>query len=111
LAASTVADGLQRLEPLFTPVYQALKERNGQSFYRQADETRWHVFVDHEGRSNHCWWLWAFSGLDTVVYCLDPSRSHTVPETYYPTMSKVVSSSTACPPTRPWRRSKAASFS
>jgi transposase len=84
LAAGTVADGLQRLEPLFVPVYEALKERNGQSFYRQADETRWYVFVEHEGKSNHCWWLWAFSGLDTVVYCLDPSRSHTVPEEYYP---------------------------
>lgn len=84
LAAGTVADGLQRLEPLFTPVYEALKERNGQSFYRQADETRWYVFVEHDGKSNHCWWLWAFSGEDTVVYCLDPSRSHTVPEEYYP---------------------------
>jgi transposase len=84
LAAGTVADGLRRLEPLFTPVYDALKERNGQSFYRQADETRWYVFVEHDGKSNHCWWLWAFSGEDTVVYCLDPSRSHTVPEEYYP---------------------------
>ena len=84
LAAGTVADGLQRLEPLFTPVYEALKERNGQSFYRQADETRWYVFVEHEGKSNHCWWLWAFSSEDTVVYCVDPSRSHTVPEKYYP---------------------------
>src|SRR5262249_8041225 len=84
LAAGTVADGLQRLEPLFTPVYEALKERNGQSFYRQAHETRWYVFVEHDGKSNHCWWLWAFSGEDTVVYCLDPSRSHTVPEEYDP---------------------------
>lgn len=84
LAAGTVADGLQRLEPLFRPVYEALKERNGQSFYRQADETRWYVFVEHDGKSNHSWWLWAFSGEDTVVYCLDPSRSHTVPEAYYP---------------------------
>jgi transposase len=84
LAAGTVADGLQRLEPLFTPVYDALKERNGQSFYHQADETRWYVFVDYEGKSNHCWWLWAFLGEDTVVYCLDPSRSHAVPEDHYP---------------------------
>jgi transposase len=84
LAAGTVTDGLQRLEPLFVPVYEALKERNGQSFYRQADETRWYVFVEHDGKNNHCWWLWAFSGEDTVVYCLDASRSHTVPEDYYP---------------------------
>jgi transposase len=84
LAPGTVADGLQRLEPLFVPVYEALKERNGQSYYRQADETRWYVFAEHAGKSDHVWWLWAFSGADTVVYCLDPSRSHTVPEDYYP---------------------------
>src|SRR5262249_8016746 len=84
LAPGTVADGLQRLEPLFVPVYESLKERNGQSLYRQADETRWHVFAEYDGKSNHVWWLWAFSGADTVVYCLDPSRSHTVPEDYYP---------------------------
>lgn len=46
LAAGTVADGLRRLEPLFAPVYDALRERNGQGFYHQADETRWYVFVD-----------------------------------------------------------------
>jgi transposase len=84
LAAGTVADGLQRLEPLFTPVYDALKERNGQGYYHQADETRWQVFVDYEGKSTHCWWLWAFSSEDTVVYVLDPSRSHMVPEEHYP---------------------------
>jgi transposase len=83
LAAGTVADGLQRLEPLFQPRYDAVRERNGQSVIKQADETRWFVFVEHEGKRNHCWWLWAFSGEDTVVYCLDATRSHTVPESYY----------------------------
>jgi hypothetical protein len=31
LAPGTVTDGLQRLEPLFTPVYQALLACNAQS--------------------------------------------------------------------------------
>jgi transposase len=30
------------------------------------------------------WWLWAFSSEDTVVYILDVSRSHRVPEDHYP---------------------------
>src|SRR5207245_111977 len=51
LAAGTVADGLRRLEPLFTPVYNALLLRNGQGVYKQADETRWFVFVDQDGKS------------------------------------------------------------
>ena len=83
LAAGTVADGLRQLAPLFTPLYAALRERNIQSVIKQADETRWFVFADHEGKRNHCWWLWAFTGEDTVVYCLDPSRSHTVPEEHF----------------------------
>jgi len=84
LATGTVSAGLQRLEPLFTPVYQALLMRNSQSTYKQADETRWFVFVDYEGKSNHLWWLWVFLGADTVVYRLDPHRSHDVPQGHYP---------------------------
>jgi transposase len=83
LASGTVTDGLQRLEPLFTPVYEALLARNSQSPYKQADETRWFVFADYEGKSNHTWWLWVFLGTDTVVYRLDPRRSHDVPEGHY----------------------------
>ena len=90
LAAGTVADGLRRLEPLFTPVYNALLLRNGQGVYKQADETRWFVFVDQDGNSNHCWWLWAFLGEDGVVYRLDPSRSHEVPESHYPSDARGV---------------------
>jgi len=83
LAPGTVADGLQRLEPLFEPVYTALLERNAQSAYAQADETRWLVFIEQEGKVGHLWWLWVFVGQDTVVYRLDPSRSHDVPEGHY----------------------------
>ena len=80
IAASTVAGGLQRLVPLFLPLYQAIQERVQQSAYQQADETRWLVFVDKEGKEGHRWWLWAFLGTDAVVYVLDPRRSHDVPE-------------------------------
>jgi transposase len=82
VAAGTVAGGLQQLEPLFTPVDEALQARNRQSPYLQADETRWLVFVDVEGKTGHRWWLWMFLGTDTVVFVLDPSRSRTVPENH-----------------------------
>jgi transposase len=84
LAAGTVTDGLQRLEPLFQPILEALRQRNRQSPYKQADETRWLVFVEQQGKVGFGWWLWVFSGLDTVVYVLDVSRSHEVPEDHYP---------------------------
>lgn len=83
LAASTVNAGLERLQPLFLPIYQVLQERNRLSAYQQADETRWLVFVDKDGKQGHRWWLWVFNGEDTVVYVLDPSRSHGVPEGHF----------------------------
>ena len=45
--------GLERLETLFTPIYEALRERNRLSAYQQADETRWLVFVEKEGKQGH----------------------------------------------------------
>lgn len=84
LAPGTVADGLRRLEPLFQPILAALRERNRQSVLTQADETRWLVFVEQEGKIGHNWWLWVFGGADTVVYVLDPTRSHAVPENHFP---------------------------
>ncbi len=83
LAASTVDDGLERLEPMLTPIYQALLERNRLSPYQQADETRWLVFVDKEGKEGYRWWLWVFYGKDTVVFVLDHRRSHDVPEGHF----------------------------
>jgi transposase len=84
LSLGTVTDGLRRLEPLFTSVYEALIERNRQSVYQQADETRWLVFIVQEGKESHRWWLWLHLGQDSAVYRLDPSRSHEVPEKHYP---------------------------
>jgi transposase len=83
IAASTVADGSQRLLPLFEPLYQAIQERVRQSAYQQADETRWLVFVDKEGKEGYRWWLWVFLGSDALVYVLDPRRSHDVPEGHF----------------------------
>lgn len=79
----TVLTGLKRLQPLFEPVYEAFCTRNAESAYAQADETRWQVFIDYEGKVGHRWWLWVFLGEDTVVYRLDPHRSHDVPEDHF----------------------------
>jgi transposase len=84
LAPGTVTDGLRRLEPLFQPIQEALRERNRQSVLTQADETRWLVFAEPQGKIGHNWWLWVFGGADTVVYVLDPTRSHAVPENHFP---------------------------
>jgi transposase len=90
LAAGTVTDGLERLEPLFQPILEALRHRNRQSHYKQADETRWLVFVEQQGKVGFGWWLWVFNSEDTVVYLLDDSRSHHVPEDHYPSQASGV---------------------
>jgi transposase len=83
VAAGTVAGGLQRLEPLFTPLYEAVLARNAQAPFAHGDETRWSVFIEQEGKRGHRWWLWVVVSQDTVAFRLDPSRSHTVPESHF----------------------------
>ncbi len=90
LSAGTVTNGLHRLEPRFRGLYQALITRNQQSAFHQGDETRWLVVVDKDGKIGHGWWLWVFGSADTVVYVLDPSRSHEVPETHFPVNARGV---------------------
>ena len=55
-----------------------------------GDETRWRVFVPMEGKEGYGWWLWLVKGLDTVIYLLDPSRSHTVVENHFGAQSRGV---------------------
>jgi transposase len=90
VAAGTVAGGLERLEPLFQPLYDALLKRNAATPFAQADETRWMVFVAQEGKTGYRWWLWVFLGEDTVVFRLDPTRSHDVPEGHFPADARAV---------------------
>src|SRR5262245_37613220 len=90
LAAGTVTDGLQRLEVLLRPIYEAIKERNPHGDLHLADETRWRVFVVLEGKQGYGWWLWVLSGPDTVAYVLDASRSRAVPEGHYRAQSRGV---------------------
>src|SRR5665213_802840 len=80
LPMGTVTDGLQRLLPLFVPVYEALIEHNQKGEHWHADETRWLVFATVEGKTGHRWTLWVFHSEDAVVFVLDSGRAHDVPE-------------------------------
>jgi transposase len=82
LPGGTINDGLQRIEPLLQPIYEAFCQRNRQGDFHQADETRWLVFAVLDGKKGYGWWLWVVLGVDTVVYLLDPSRGHEVPQSH-----------------------------
>jgi transposase len=80
ISAGSLSGGVRVIAPLFAPLYQALLPRLRAEPHWHADETRWEVFVEHEGKVGHRWYLWVFQSASVLYYALDPSRSATVPE-------------------------------
>ena len=80
LSLGTLTDGLQRLLPLFEPVYDKLVEHNQAQKHWHADETRWLVFATVEGKVGYRWFLWVFHSPEAVVFVLSSGRAHDVPE-------------------------------
>jgi transposase len=83
LAAGTITDGLQKLVPLFEPLYQLLVEHNRREDHWWCDETRWFIFVRLANKANFLWMLWVFVAKDSMVFVLDPTRAHDVPERHF----------------------------
>jgi transposase len=79
ISQGTVTDGLRRLAPLFEPLGQAWSNQLRAQTHWHADETRWEVFIEREGKVGHRWYLWVFQAQDVVQFILDPSRSALVP--------------------------------
>jgi transposase len=79
IAQGTVTDGLQRIAPLFEPLAQAGLAHLREHDHWHADETRWEVWTEIEGKLTHRWYLWVFQASDVVHFTLDPSRSSSVP--------------------------------
>ena len=83
LSLGTLTDGLQRLVPLFEPVYEALAAHSRTQPLWHGDETRWQVFATIEGKVGFRWYLWAFHAADVVVFVLAAGRAHDVPEEHF----------------------------
>src|SRR5262249_47521842 len=82
LSPGTVTDALQRLLPLFEPIYQALAAHSRQQPLWHGDETRWLVVATVEGKVGFRWYLWVFHAAEVVVFVLAQGRAHDVPEDY-----------------------------
>lgn len=78
LAMGTITDGLKKLLPLLSPVYDGIAEHNIAASHWHADETGWKVFEMVEGKHSSRWYLWIFANGESVVYKLDQSRSSRV---------------------------------
>ena len=79
LSPGTVTGGLRALAPLFEPLEEALLCRLRSENRWHADETRWMMFVESEGKIGHRWYLWVFHSESVVHFVLDPTRSAKVP--------------------------------
>lgn len=75
LSMGTLAGGLRAIARLFEPGYEALREELRGAEHGHADETRWEVFVDIEGKRGHRWYLRVFQSRAVAYYVLDASRS------------------------------------
>src|SRR5712691_805731 len=83
LPAGTITGGLQKLVPLFQPLYELLVEHNRAAEHWHCDETRWRVFVHRADKAGFVWYLWVFATQESIVFVLDPTRAHDVPETHF----------------------------
>jgi transposase len=83
LAAGTITAGLQKLVPLFEPLYKQLVEHNRAEDHWHCDETRWFVFEKQADKVGFQWMLWVFAAKESIVFVLDPTRSHDVPEKHF----------------------------
>ncbi len=83
VSAGTVAGGLQKIAPLFTPIIEALYSKQMSEKLFHNDETRWEVFVDIKGKVGTRWYLWVTRSNSVVFYCIDPSRGTAVPGAHF----------------------------
>ncbi len=79
----TVTGGLQKLMPLFNPVVEAIKGQVLNGSHWHADETRWMVFSEVEGKTGYVWMLWMYRSSSAVVFDLDPFRTSEVPKRFF----------------------------
>jgi len=80
IAQGTLSGGLHALLPLFDPLEQAWLQQLRSASHWHADETRWEVFEEQQGKVGHRWYLWVFQSKSVAWYVLDPSRSALVPQ-------------------------------
>ena len=83
LSAGTLCGALEKLTPLFDPLYEAIQAQSRQAALCLMDETRWEVFVEEPNKGSHRWWLWVVVTHQTRLYIVAPSRSAAVPKAYF----------------------------
>ncbi len=71
----TLIGGFKRLKGYLEPLYEHFLAHLRTATRLNADETRWRVFAEVEGKQGYRWWLWVFLSDEVIAYILDPFRS------------------------------------
>ena len=80
VSAGTIFGSFEKLHSLYLePLYQAMAIQLRKGSHWHADESRWFVFIELEGKDNHKWMMWCFASEDIVLFVLDPTRAAKVP--------------------------------
>jgi transposase len=83
ISPGTIAGGLKKLAPLFTPVYKAFHQQQMTENRFHNDETRWEVYEAVAGKTGSRWYLWLTRSKTVVYYRMDPTRSSEVPIAHF----------------------------
>ena len=78
ISPATLAGTCAQAGALLVPLADAITERSRGSWHLHADETTWRVFAPRDGDGPAKWWLWVFTGPDTVCFVMDPTRAGAV---------------------------------
>ena len=80
ICPATVENGFKKIGILLKPIYLKMKEELLKDDIWNADETRWKVFQEINGKTSFTWWLWVFASKNIVCYVIDSTRSAKVIE-------------------------------
>lgn len=83
LAQGTITGGLKKLVPFFVPIYNAIQKKCLQDKRWHADESRWSVFEESEGKVGYRWYLWVFKSSQAVIFKIASSRSAIVAKCFF----------------------------
>lgn len=62
ISKGTIFNGFKALSKYLLPRYEQFRTESQREHHHHADETRWKVFTEIEGKKGFNWWLWVFVG-------------------------------------------------
>lgn len=76
----TIFGGFKKLYLSYlVSLYQAMAIELRKASHWHADESRWYIFIEREGKNNYNWVMWCYISEEVVLFVLDPTRSAKVP--------------------------------